>query len=40
MLEDGIFGTPATWQSGLRVCILTVLYGIFIAYIICMPIRT
>ena len=40
MLEDGVFGTPATWQSGLRVCILTVLYGLFIAYIVCMPIRT
>ena len=40
MLEDGIFETAATWQPGLRVCILTVLYGLFIAYIVCMPIRT
>ena len=40
MMEKGVFADPEVWQSGLRVCFLTVLYGLVIAYAVCMPIRT
>ena len=38
MLDKGVFSDPAVWQPGFRVCILTALYGVVIAYALCHPV--
>ncbi len=40
MLDKGFFSDPSVWQPGFRVCILTALYGVAIAYVICIPVST